>query len=493
MKSLLKVIGITAFIGCLLGIGYLTTRPQSRAAVQSFGNFTPVGGQTYTVSGAGVNSNAVTIPLNSFRTPDGRALTMSMFGSIGYAVIDPNSPQKIEDITFTGITQNGNGTAVLTGVSRGMDFVSPYLASTSLAYSHAGGAYLILSNTAGFYGQQFLFANNPASSTATLTFSPTNPPQYYPSVGAQATGGINATSSEFASIAFVQQAVVSGAVNATTLAKGIIQLATAAQAAAGTALGSTGASLVPSNSLFTSTPSATTIIPVTSSSGKLAQGFLDIFTTANTWTAQNIFSGLLATNSTSTNATSTSSQYFPFLTSTLLKTDGTGKLVAAVGSVDYAKEQYTYATTTDISVNGSTYATSTLFGFPSGTLTASSSIQVRAGFDCTSASGAQSCSIYLRTPTGATLSQCGESTAGAQAYMGYAMMTLVTNNSVSSQTELCTITASNNTATFTTTQDTEENTTAVNLSTLTGVYIVIQTTTNNATGFLRNAIVTLTP
>lgn len=493
MKSLFKVLSITAFIGVLLGIGYVTTRPEVKTQTQSFGSFTPVGGQTYTLSGAGINSSATSITLNSFTTPDGRALAMSMFGSIGYAVIDPNSPTKIEDVTFTGITQNANGTAVLTGVSRGMDFVSPYAASTSLAYSHSGGAYLILSNSAGFYGQQFLFSNNLGSSTAIITFSPTAPPQYYPSVGAQATGGINSTSSEFASIAYVQQTAISGAVNATTLAKGIIQLATAAQAAAGTALGSTGASLVPSNSLFTSTPSATTIIPVTSSVGKLAQGFLDIFTTQNTWTAQNIFSGLFATNATSTNATSTVSQYFPFLTSTLLKTDSTGKLSAAVRASDYAPEQYTYATTTDISVTSSTYATSTLFGFPSGTLTASSSIQVRGGFDCTSASGAQSCTIYLRTPTGANLAQCAENAATAQAYSGYAMFTVVGNNSVSSQTELCTITASNNTATFTTVQDNEENTTAINFSTLTGVYLVIQTTNANATAALRNAIVTVTP
>lgn len=287
MKSLLKIIApfILSLAVIVAGL-YAYSQVPVPNVEQSFGAFTPVGGSTYVLSGSGVVSTATTIPVTAFKTPDGRALTMAMFGSIGYAVLDPNSPSKIEDITFTGITQNANGSALLTGVSRGMDFVTPYSASSTLAQAHAGGSYLILSNTAGFYGQQFLFANNNSSSTAFMTFSPSAPPAYYPNVGQQAVGTYNATTSEFASITYVNSVVAAGAANATAAVKGIVQLASAIQSAAGTALGSTGASLVPPNSLFNSTQSATTIVPVTNTSGKLSQAFLDLtqaFSPSGTW------------------------------------------------------------------------------------------------------------------------------------------------------------------------------------------------------------------
>lgn len=303
MNLTLKL-AVSAVVSVLLLVGGIFTGEKLYQPVastqQSFGSFTPVQGQTYTLQGAGVTATQNTIPLASFTTPDGRAITMSMFGTIGYGTLEPNTNSKIEDITFSGITQNTNGSATLTGVTRGNDFVTPYAASTTLAKAHAGGSYFILSNTAGFYGQQFLFANNAASSTATITFSNTNPPFYYPGPGNQTTGSPNATTSEFASIAYVNQVVASGAANATAAVKGIIQLATAVQAAAGTALGSTGASLVPPNSLFNATQSATTIIPVTNTSGKLAQAFLDLtqaFTLSTTTTYNANFGRVVATSS----------------------------------------------------------------------------------------------------------------------------------------------------------------------------------------------------
>lgn len=327
---------ITPFIlslAIIIAVLYAYSRVPVPHVEQSFGSFTPVGGQTYTLSGSGVIATATTIPLTSFTTPDGRALTMSMFGSIGYAVLDPNSPSRIEDITFTGITQNANGTAILTGVSRGMDFVSPYTASSTLSQAHAGGSYLILSNSAGFYGQQFLFSNNNSSSTAFVTFSPTAPPAYYPNVGQQAIGTYNSTTSEFASITYVNGVVAAGAANATAAVKGIIQLATAVQAAAGTALGSTGASLVPPNSLFNATQSATTIIPVTNTSGKLSQLFLDLtqaFTFSTTTTFNANFGRVVATSSVASS--------FQFASTTALTVSGTASTTNLVLSGTCTKQ-----------------------------------------------------------------------------------------------------------------------------------------------------------
>lgn len=301
MSTFLKIIlsSSIAVVVLIAGIyvGEKTTTPQ--ATPLSFGSsFTPVQGTQYTLAGAGVNATQNTLQLTSFTTPDGRLLTMSMFGNIGYGTIEPNTSSKIEDVTFTGISQNANGSAVLTGVTRGNDFIAPFAASTTLAKAHAGGSYFILSNTAGFYGQQFLFANNAGTSTATIVFSSTTPP-YLDSPAAQASGSPIATTSEFATIAYVNSTVLVGAANATAAVKGILQLATAAQAAAGTLLGSTGASLALSSGISTSTPGvqAINVIPVTGTNEKLAQAFLDL-TQAFTWTgqqtwnnAQNVFTG----------------------------------------------------------------------------------------------------------------------------------------------------------------------------------------------------------
>ena len=217
---------------------------------------TPVQTSPSTLSGAGITSTATTINLTSFTLPDPNKspVYMSMLGSVGYAVLEPQT-SKVENISFTGITQNTNGSAVLTGVSRGLSFYSPYAASTTLSIAHSGGAQLILSNSAAFYGQQFAFVNNANTWYGVNTFSSTSPPRY-DEMAAQYTGNYIATTSEFASVGYVNAVAVSGAPNATVSVKGISQLATAAQAASSTALGSTGASLVISTVNSTDTPQA---------------------------------------------------------------------------------------------------------------------------------------------------------------------------------------------------------------------------------------------
>lgn len=131
----------------------------------------PVGTTQFYLSGAGVTSSATTIQLTSFTTPDGRPITMSMFGTVGYGALEPGTVAKLEDISFTGITQNVNGTAILTGVSRGMDFVTPYTPTSSLGKSHAGGATFIITDTAGFLGTEFAQVNNNETITGTWTFN----------------------------------------------------------------------------------------------------------------------------------------------------------------------------------------------------------------------------------------------------------------------------------------------------------------------------------
>lgn len=432
---------ISAILAAVILIGGVVTgekfvQPASSASTQSFGSFTPVGGQTYTLSGSGITSTQNTVPLTSFTTPDGRALVMSDFGSVGYAVIDPNSPSKIEDITFTGISQSPNGTATLTGVSRGMDFISPYLASSSLAYSHAGGAYLILSNTAGFYGQQFFFLNNNGTSSATLVFGSTTPPMYDADPV-----WLNFTPQILADVSYVNSVVAAGAANASTLVKGIIQIATSVQVAAGTATGSTGALLVPPNSLYNATQSATTIIPVTNTSGKLAQAFLDL-------TQLFPFSGGILSSASSTYTATTSISASNVLTNAVIfnkipyafpSSQGAANSVLTNGgtgilSWSAVPTPIKYSVVSATGPSSSSFATSSVLNIPAGALTASSTWSATINGTCTTSTG--DCVYYLRDNGGTTLATCDFGSNTVSNFPVFLTFTGGNQNSLSAQSTL---------------------------------------------------------
>lgn len=107
--------------------------------------------QKTTLFGSGISSTDTSITLSNFVLPDGETLiTMSDFGSIGFGTIEPGTSRE-EQISFTGITQNGDDTATLTGVTRGLRFVSPYDEVSDNKFPHAGGSTFVVTNTAGFY------------------------------------------------------------------------------------------------------------------------------------------------------------------------------------------------------------------------------------------------------------------------------------------------------------------------------------------------------
>lgn len=224
-------------------------------SMPAFASSLPVGVSQFFLAGAGTTSSASTIQLTSFTTPDGRPVTMSMFGTIGYAAIDPQTTSKIEDITFTGIVQNGNGTASLTGVTRGLDFVFPYASTGSLMKSHSGGATVIITNTAGFYYNEFTMNNN--SNLFTWPVASSSP----------------------ASKGYVDFVAFNGAavLNASEILKGVVQLATGLQAASSTSSGSTGGRLVLPASIATTTfnsATAANVVPVTGITGKIDANFI---------------------------------------------------------------------------------------------------------------------------------------------------------------------------------------------------------------------------
>lgn len=252
----------TGWLVALIALGFF--------AHAVFASSLPVGTSAFYLAGAGTNNNSTNIQLVSFKTPDGRPVTMSMFGTIGYGALEPQTTARLEDISFTGVSQNVNGTATLTGVSRGLDFVYPYAASTTLAYSHSGGATFIITNTAGFYYNEFAMPNNNNDFTWATA------------------------SSSIASKGYVDYVAFNGAavVAATTGVPGVSQLATQLQTASSTANNGAGYPLVIPASNATSTYNRSTAplrAVVTQNNGTIDPNFVGGIATTSTIGATGTF------------------------------------------------------------------------------------------------------------------------------------------------------------------------------------------------------------
>lgn len=131
--------------------------------------------QKFKLSGSGVTSTATTIGLQSFKTPDETNITTSDLGTTAFGSLEPGTERE-EIISFTGVTQNANGTATLTGVTRGLKFVSPYTTDAALKQQHAGGTIFVLTNNPQLYEDLISF-NNDESITGLFTFDNAKPPR----------------------------------------------------------------------------------------------------------------------------------------------------------------------------------------------------------------------------------------------------------------------------------------------------------------------------
>ena len=184
---------------------------------------------------------------------------------------------------------------------------------------------------------------------------------------------------------------VAGAPNADGTTKGIVQVATAAQASSTTALagGSTGASLAIMTNLVGATPFASGIV-MAQSTGKILQGWLDL---AASW----VFTGgLSSTGTTTVSASHVSTNPFVLnglaykwpsvrgASSTSLREDGVGNLQY------YQPDRLLYLDPAPTGINNST-ASSTVFKFdvPANVLGTSNVIMATIPFNTLQLSGAQ--------------------------------------------------------------------------------------------------------
>ena len=225
--------------------------------------------QAFTLAGAGNAIGATTLVIQDFNDLNGVALTMADFGTLGYGTCEPNSSNE-EQISWTGITVNGDGTSTLTGVSTVLTY-TPYTKTSGLTKQHSGGTKFVVSNTAGFYNEIAVKQNDEVV-TGAWRF-PNNAST--PILGTSYVAPTIAW--QVASKGYVDSVAVSGAPNADTTTKGIVEIATGAELAAGTGTGGTGAAVVPAGSSFTNTSAGAgdvNKVPVLNASGQLAAGFI---------------------------------------------------------------------------------------------------------------------------------------------------------------------------------------------------------------------------
>lgn len=117
--------------------------------------FKYVQNQVSQLAGAGVSIGDTSMTVVRFAQIDGTPLTMTNFGIKGYLTVQPGAGIYEEQISFTGIVANIDGTVTLTGISTVLN-ISPYTETSGFAIDHAGGVNFVVTNTAGFYNT---FAN----------------------------------------------------------------------------------------------------------------------------------------------------------------------------------------------------------------------------------------------------------------------------------------------------------------------------------------------
>lgn len=124
--------------------------------------FETFGATTYVLASS-IGSTDTTIVLSSFKEPvTNTPYTMALLNTdIVYATIAPKTTNS-EFISFTGITQNADGTATLTGVTRGLAKKYPFTADSSYRLPHSGQTQFIISDAPQVFNQYGALQNDEA-------------------------------------------------------------------------------------------------------------------------------------------------------------------------------------------------------------------------------------------------------------------------------------------------------------------------------------------
>lgn len=242
-----------------------------------------------------ITSSATTMTLVSATDKAGTTLASSTYAFI----IDEGSADEemvLADCTGTACTNMTRGISPLTGTST----------VSTLQHEHRRGASVKITD-----GPQLMILTRIINGIGTIP----NILSY--TSGTACTGA--SSNSTICDKAYIDGVAVAGASNANTTTKGIVEISTAIENASSTALGSTGATIVPSSSLSSSTPlrgcdgtatAGALCSVVAQNNGKIDPNYISTtsiynFTGNNSFTGTQTFSGLNSFSATTTFATST--------------------------------------------------------------------------------------------------------------------------------------------------------------------------------------------
>jgi hypothetical protein len=160
MSNLFEKIGsIVVSVGLAVGgfFGYAPEQQIVEAPMEeSLGADTvlPIAGMTFYLSGTGISSSATSFTLTSLTIPqNGKKITDAELSDTFYITLEPGSRTRQEIVSCTTVVQNADGTATISGCTRGLAPITPYTASSTLQFAHAGGSIAIFSNPPQLYNQ----------------------------------------------------------------------------------------------------------------------------------------------------------------------------------------------------------------------------------------------------------------------------------------------------------------------------------------------------
>ena len=227
-----------------------------------------------------MSATQTTVPVTSMETTDGHTITMADLGEKVFLTIDADDEDYKEIVMCESISGTSWGDC-----SRGLSFYGTSTAAvTANQKTHNSGAIVVMSNVHQIF-EEFMDKDSDETIGGNKTFTGTIDFDNLPT----STTTAPTSNSELTNKKYVDDTITAGAPDGTESVKGINELATQAEMAAGTAQGSTATNLVLQSQYASSTPDGITV-PITESDGDLNAGFISQDSNY-TWSGNNTFSG----------------------------------------------------------------------------------------------------------------------------------------------------------------------------------------------------------
>lgn len=297
-------VSLLVSLGTILGFGHTqpapqTFTPQMQEVMQQYvqnavkddavvGSTLPIAGQTYNLAGSGVSSSATSIILQSLTIKQtGQKILTGDLSSTFYVTLDPGNNSKQEIVSCTTVAQ-GASSATLSGCTRGLSPISPYTASTTLQFTHAGGAQVIFSDPPQLFN---LYTAKDNNETITGTWN----------VNSLTINNAPVSSTDAVNKTYADALALAGGATSTEANIGFVQLSKGSNTGLGTASSTSGqafggAPLVIENKFATTSPgklcftSIWNCLPAAASATGMISPLFISTTSPYSWTATSTFS-----------------------------------------------------------------------------------------------------------------------------------------------------------------------------------------------------------